>query len=216
MKTATFKEWDLDTLDEAFTLRQVWESELLNQWENNEQQLNDFEKQTLKNLQKSLIRGGRAWNETELENKFISPVMMTAGIDDEQIGYFLERPLKGVIGDYELSGVVDGMIATGIRNPHMPYFCMHEYKRSVENQGTPDAQVLAAMLVAKEMNANKLPIYGLFVVGLVWNFIVLKDNEYCISKNYNADAEEIFTIFKMLKTLKQIVKSEVNDNEPFA
>jgi len=30
-----------------------------------------------------------------------------------------------------------------------------------------------------------------------------------ISKNYNADDEEIFVIFKMLKALKQIIKSEL-------
>ena len=210
MKTATFKEWDLDKLDEAFSLKQVWQSDLLNQWENNNQEVNDFEKQSLENLQKSLIRGGRAWNEVELENKFISPMIMVANIDDEQIGYFLERPLKAIIGNYELSGIVDGMIATGIRNPQLPYFCLHEYKRSVENQGTPDAQVLAAMLVAKEMNQNQLPIYGLFVVGLTWNFIVLEGNQYCISKSYNADDEEVFVIFKMLKMLKQIVKGELN------
>jgi hypothetical protein len=105
---------------------------------------------------------------------------------------------------------VDGMIATGIRNPQIPYFCFHEYKRSIENQGSPDAQVLAAMLVAREQNQNKLPIYGLFVVGLFWNFMVLKDNHYCISKAYNADDEEIFAIFKMIKALKQIIHLELN------
>jgi hypothetical protein len=86
---------------------------------------------------------------------------------------------------------------------------LHEYKRSVENQGTPDAQVLAAMLVAREQNQNKLPIYGLFVVGLDWYFIVLKNNEYCISRTYHADNEEIFAIFKMMKSLKQIIHAEL-------
>jgi hypothetical protein len=209
MKTVNFREWDLDKLEQAFDLKQVWESDLLSCWENGVAEVNGFETQTLKNLQKSLIRGGRAWNEVELENKFISPMIMTADIDDEQIGYFLERPLSCIIGDYELSGIVDGVIATGIRNPQMPYFCFHEYKRSLENQGTPDGQVLAAMLVAREKNNNTLPIYGLFVVGLVWNFLVLNQNEYCISKSYNADDEEIFTIFKMLKTLKKIIKTEL-------
>ena len=134
---------------------------------------------------------------------------MTAKIDDGKIGYFLERPLSGIIGDYELSGIVDGMIATGIRNPHIPYFCLHEYKRSIENQGSPDAQVLAAMLVARELNQNKLPIYGLFVVGLDWYFMVLKDNEYCISRTFIADNDDIFTIFKMMKSLKQIIYAEL-------
>ena len=209
MKTATFKEWDLDGLDEAFGLKQISESELLTQWKNNKEKITKFEKQALLNLQKTLIRGGKAWNEVELENKFISPVIMMANIDDEQIGYFLERPLSAVVGDYQLSGSVDGMIATGTRNPHVPYFCLHEYKRHVENQGTPDGQVLAAMLVAREMNNNKLPIYGLVIIGLGWCFIVLQGNEYCISNNYSADGNDIFAIFKMLKALKQIINKEL-------
>jgi hypothetical protein len=65
------------------------------------------------------------------------------------------------------------------------------------------------MLVAREINQNKVPIYGLFVVGLVWNFMVLNEQNYCISKNYNADDEEVFMIFKMLKALKTIIKHEL-------
>jgi len=209
MKQATFKDWDLDGLDETFGLKQVWESDLLAQWENCEVEITEAEKNSLLYFQKALIRGGRAWNEVELENKFISPLILTARIDDEQIGYFLERRLSGLVGDYELSGIVDGVIATGIRNPHIPYFCLHEYKRSVENQGTPDAQVLAAMLVAQELNNCDKPIYGLYVVGLIWNFIVLKDNEYCISNDYTSDNENVFLIFKMIKALKQIIQAQL-------
>jgi hypothetical protein len=205
MKNSTFKDWTLTTLEDAFGLQQIWESDLLQQWKNNDTQITDFEKNSLLYFQKSLIRGGRAWNEAELENKFISPLILIAGIDDEKMGYFLERPLSGVVGDYQLSGIVDGLIATGFREPKTPYFCLHEYNRSIENQGSPDAQALAAMLVAREQNDNKLPIYGLFVVGFDWNFIVLTGNEYCISKSYQADDEEIFDIFKMIKALKKII-----------
>ena len=113
--------------------------------------------------------------------------------------------LGGTVGDYELSGIVYGMIAKGFRDPDLPYFCMHEYKRSVDNQGTPDAQVLAAMLVAREQNKNQKPIYGLYIVGLIWNFIVLNGGEYCISKNYDASDDDIFEIFKMLKAVKVII-----------
>ena len=211
MQKANFKDWDLDQLDKAFGLNQIWECELLKQWELTTVEINEFEKESLLGFQKALIRGGRAWNEVELENKFISPLIVTARIEDEQIGYFLERPLSGIVGDYELSGIVDGVIATGIRNPQVPYFCLHEYKRSIENQGTPDAQVLAAMLVAREQNQNKLPIYGLFVVGLDWYFVVLTGNDYCISRTYHADNEEIFAIFKMMKALKQIIHQELNN-----
>lgn len=210
MKTATFKEWDLDKLDEAFGLSQVFDDDypLLKSWQQTEVEISEFEKQILLDLQQPLIWGGKSWNEFELENKFISPVIMAAKMDDKQMAYFLERTLSSVVGNYTLSGIVDGMIATGIRNPHTPYFCIHEYKRSIENQGTPDGQVLAAMLVAREQN-NHHSMYGLYVVGLTWNFIVLNDNEYCISKDYKSDGDEIFAIFKMLKALKKIIKKQL-------
>ena len=207
MKTATFRDWTLTRLDKAFGLRQIWECSLMKKWVNQEIEIDDFEKKSLINLQKSLIRGGRAWNEVELENKFITPVIMTANIDDEQMGYFLERRLSGIVGDYELSGIVDGLIATGFREPNIPLFCLHKYKRSIDNQGSPDAQVLAAMLVAKEQNNNKKAIYGVFVVSLDWNFIILNGSEYFISKTYHADDEEIFAIFKMIKVLKKIIEN---------
>jgi len=209
MKKATFKDWTLTSLDKAFGLKQIWQSDLMDHWTTADCKLTEIDKEVIFHLQQSLIRGGRAWNEVELENKFISPLIMQARIDDEEIGYFLERSLSSIVGDYQLSGIVDGMIATGFREPNMPLFCIHEYKRSIENQGTPDAQVLAAMLVAQEMNQNKYPIYGLFVVGLVWNFIILDENHYCISKNYDADDEKIFNILKILKTLKKIIKTEL-------
>lgn len=209
MKTEVFKNWDLTKLDDVFGLRQIWTSEWLSKWQAIQIEILESEKEHILMLQSSLIRGGRAWNEVELENKFISPLIMNARIDDEEIGYFLERYLEGIVGDYKLSGIVDGMIAKGFRDPKQPFFCIHEYKKSVENQGTPDAQVLAAMLVAREYNDHKKPIYGLYVVGLIWNFVVLYGNEYCVSKDYKSDDEEVFAIFKMLKAIKQIIKTEL-------
>jgi hypothetical protein len=75
MKKTTFKDWDLDQLDKAFGLKQIWESDLLQQWEANTIEVNEIEKTVLLQMQKSLIRGGRSWNEVELENKFISPLI---------------------------------------------------------------------------------------------------------------------------------------------
>jgi len=213
MIQSNFRDWTLDSLDKTFGMKQVFspEAKLMQLWEEKakEETINDFEKQILVDLQEPLQMGGRAWNESELENKFISPVIMIAKVNDREIGYFLERPLKGIIGDYELSGIVDGMIATGFRSPDIPLFCMHEYKKSMENAGMPDAQALAAMMVAREMNENKKPIYGLYVLGLIWNFMVLNGNEYCISRNYDSSTEGVFELFKMLKALKKIIKTEL-------
>jgi hypothetical protein len=213
MKTATFKEWTLTKLDKTFGIKQVYDMNFswLQKWREaaHSVSVSDFERKTLLSLQKPLQWGGRGWNEFELENKFISPVFMAAEFDDQTIGYFLERGLKGIVGDYELSGIVDGMIATGVRDPDRPFFCMHEYKRSVDNDGQPDAQALAAMLVVQAEEEGKKTIYGLYIVGLIWNFMVLNGKEYCISENYDASDEGIFEIFKMLKALKHIIKTEL-------
>ncbi len=213
MQTATFKEWTLTKLENTFGIQQVLDKnyDLLKKWQDLSKTIpiSDFEKQTLLNLQKPLEWGGRGWNEYELENKFISPVIMTAQFDDKIIGYFLERPLKGIVGDYELSGIVDGMIAKGFRDPDKPFFCMHEYKRSVDNDGQPDAQALVAMLVVQAEENSRKPIYGLYIVGLNWNFMVLNGNEYYISQSYNSEKEELFDIFRMLKALKHIIKTEL-------
>lgn len=212
-KTASFKDFTLTQLCKSFGLTEFLSTEFqkLLDWQTlaSTMEISDFEKQTLLNLQEPLQWGGKAWNEFELENKFISPVIMAARIDDRKIGYFLERHLKGVVGEYELSGIVDGMIATGYRDPDIPFFCMHEYKRSVDNDGQPDAQALSAMLVAREMNNNRKTIYGLYIVGLIWNFMVLDGNQFCISRDYKSDNEEVFDIFRMLKALKQLIKTEL-------
>jgi hypothetical protein len=213
MQIATFKEWTLTKLEKAFGIKQIYDRnyDLLKRWQDlsKTMPISEFEKQTLFNLQKPLEWGGKGWNKYELENKFISPVIMAVQFDDQVIGYFLERGLKGIVGDYELSGIVDGMIATGVRDPDKPFFCMHEYKRSVDNDGQPDAQALAAMLVVQADENGRKPVYGLYIVGLIWNFMVLNGNEYCISKSYNAEDEELFDIFRMLKALKQIIKTEL-------
>ncbi|TAH21649.1 MAG: hypothetical protein EAZ08_02795 [Cytophagales bacterium] len=209
MKKVTFKELTLTKIEKTFGLSQVWKSSILEEWENMSAEITESEKDFLEVLRDRIQKGGKAWNETELENKFISPLITFSKIDTDEFGYFLERPLQASIGEYELTGIVDGMIATGIREPDIPFFCLHEYKRSVDNEGNPDAQALAAMLVAREQNGNNKPIYGLYIVGLIWNFIVLNENEYCISKDYNSSQEEIYDIFRMMKTLKIIIQTKL-------
>ena len=41
--------------------------------------------------------------------------------------------------------------------------------------------------------------------GEYWHFMALQQDDYCISKSFAADDEEIFDIFKILKALKAIL-----------
>ena len=199
---STFKEWNLDKIEEAFGLKQVWQSEILDELINHPYQLDEMERTFVTKLQRHFSFGGDDWNEVELENKFISPMIVLSEIADEKCSYFLERELSTTIDEYELSGKVDGMIATGFRSPKKPYFCLNEYKRGTDPDGDPKGQALIAMLVAQRLNDNQAPIFGCFVIGRIWQFMILEGNQYTISRDFSCVDNEVFDIFRILKGLR--------------
>lgn len=199
---SNFKEWNLDKIEEAFGLKQVWQSEILDELINHPYQLDEMERNFVTKLQRHFSFGGDDWNEVELENKFISPMIVLSEIADEKCSYFLERELSTTIDEYELLGKVDGMIATGFRSPKKPYFCLNEYKRGTDPDGDPKGQALIAMLVAQRLNDNQAPIFGCFVIGRIWQFMILEGNQYTISRDFSCVDNEVFDIFRILKGLR--------------
>ena len=199
---SNFKEWNLDKIEEAFGLKQVWQSEILDELINHPYQLDEMERNFVTKLQRHFSFGGDDWNEVELENKFISPMIVLSEIADEKCSYFLERKLSTTIDEYELLGKVDGMIATGFRSPKKPYFCLNEYKRGTDPDGDPKGQALIAMLVAQRLNDNQAPIFGCFVIGRIWQFMILEGNQYTISRDFSCVDNEVFDIFRILKGLR--------------
>jgi hypothetical protein len=208
MEKSNFKDWTLDKIDDTFGTTQVRRLPLLEELLAFEYQADDYETRYLSNLSENYLSlGGDDWNEVELENKLISPVIVFSGIETRQFVYFLERELSVTIGEYELSGRVDGMIATGYRNPKIPYFCLNEYKRQTDPNGNPQGQALIAMIAAQALNNNKnrnadRPIFGSYIIGRNWYFMVLVGKEYAISKDFSCVDDEMFDILRILKGLR--------------
>jgi hypothetical protein len=203
MQKSNFREWTLDKIDEAFGLSQVNALPILDELLAFEYNLDDFEERYLSILRKNYLNyGGDNWNEAELENKLISPIIVFSEMDSKNFAYFLERELAITIDEYELSGKVDGMIATGFRSPKKPYFCLNEYKRGTDPNGDPQGQALIAMLVAQKLNNNHKPIFGSYVIGRHWYFMALVGTEYAISTDFSSVDEGLFDIYKILKGLK--------------
>ncbi len=204
---SNFREWDLDKIDDAFGTTQVDNLPILDKLLNYEYTTTEYQNTYLFDIQRIyLTLGGDSWNEVELENKFISPVIVFSGIDNKQFSYFLERSLEVTIGDYELSGKVDGMIATGFRNPKKPYFCLAEYKRGTDPNGDPQGQALIAMLAAQALNDNQKPIFGCYIIGRNWYFMALEDKKYAISNNFSCTNDELFDTFRILKGLRVYIE----------
>ena len=207
METILFSKCTKEFLKSTFGLRQLWTSPLLDAWFERSKAivLEDFERKLLDHLQHTLIRRSDDWNEAELNEYFIGPLIALVNFNTDYFCVFAERPLEADIGEYKLTGKPDLMVATGETTPKIPYFCFSEYKRQIDPEGNPLYQALGEMLAAKALNRHAHPIYGVGVIGKLWHFLVLQENEYVISKGFLADDEEIGDIFEILKALKAIL-----------
>jgi hypothetical protein len=134
-------------------------------------------------------------------------------VDFHQLSYrpFLERELNVAYAEGKrLWGVVDFLVATGRQSPKQPFFFLHEYKRQLDTSNDPLGQLLAEMVAAQTANANSHPIYGAYVVGRHWYFIVLDEKIYGESLAYDATKEdELLQIVAILKKTKILIEQLV-------
>jgi hypothetical protein len=215
----SFNDCTLLYLEKTFGLVQVNKHSILNEWINlkNTVILSDFEKQDLQFCQELLIDNVLHWNEQELSLHFIGPIFSLARFTsiDRKYNLFAERSISANIQSLNdtsilLSGKPDGLIASGYREPESPYFCFQEYKKHREPAGEPEGQCLASLLVGQKINTpNDLPMYGCIVIGRDWYFMILQNNEYCLSRGYDATTEAIFELFAILKSLKVIIEKHL-------
>jgi hypothetical protein len=145
------------------------------------------------------------WNEDELKLFFIGPVLGLIHFKTAHFKPFTQRTLSVTHGNITASGKVDFMLAKGKMIPKIPYFCLHEYKQENRRENDPLGQLLIGMVAAKAKNADELPIYGCYVSGRNWFFILLEGDKYCLSDAYVATSEDIYKIFAILKKSKFLV-----------
>ena len=209
-----FSDWNKEELEEIFNLTRVFQHPVLDDWIalSRTLALSAFERELLTDLRGTLFENIDAWNEAELREYFIGPILAFVKFNTADFKIFSERALSGIVGEYELYGIPDAIIAKGHYSPKIPYFCFHEYKKDNEPKGDPAAQALSAMLAAQALNPRPHPIYGLYVVGKMWYFMVLDNRTYCINAGHNALKDEIFDIFKILKALKALLLDIAQQN----
>jgi hypothetical protein len=201
----SFRDCTLTFMDKVFKMRQIEDIDCLMEWLNTPNEISDLERQILFLYQKNLKFNVHNWNENELNEHFIGPIFTLGDFSSYDFNHFSQREVKGPVDDYFLAGKPDSMVASGRREPEMPYFAFQEYKKELDPDGDPAGQALAAMLVGQQMEEPK-PMFGCYVIGSIWKFIALDINRsYSISQDYSALNEDIFDIFRILKNLKDIV-----------
>ena len=208
-KERDFRDCSIEWLEDNLGIREVQNLESLTHWLAHPIEIEDWERADLLRLQKSLAFHFRDWNEQELDTFFIGPIFALVQFNSEDFNIFAQRKLEGYYEDWHLYGEPDSMIATGRRSPKIPFFAFQEYKKFRDPKGDPAGQALAAMLVGQSLNNNGLPMYGCHVIGSDWYFKTLEEKQFCISRDYSALTDEIFDIYRILKSLKKLIEQRI-------
>jgi hypothetical protein len=212
----SFKYWDEQALRQQFGLKLVKDHKTLRDWLNTTISIDVENKKVLKELQAELINSVDYWSEEDLKMYFLSPFLREVKLISDEYRMFFERDLKATINGIELKGVADMLVATGFQRPEKPYFFIHEFKPEFKRDLDPKGQLLAEMLAAQAINQNSQTIYGCYIIGRNWYFVILKGVEYSVSDTYVSTQEDIYQIFSILKQVKfyieEIIKSNQNGN----
>ena len=210
MEKEKINHYHVNEVIDRFDIDKVFDCQILKNWLGN---LNDVLKpshtEILEEARQQLLRKWDEWNEEELKINFIGFVLFCAQLEESKfISTYFERKLSGKVRDIPVSVVVDCMVATPMKSgrPKMPYFFMQEFKRSKGDTHDSEGQMLAAMILAQELNNDQKPLYGSWVQGANWRFTVLHGSEYCVSRTYDASVkDELLEIVFILRKLKGMI-----------
>ncbi|MEM8524374.1 MAG: hypothetical protein AAGG68_07010 [Bacteroidota bacterium] len=213
----SFKYWKTQEVEEVFGIAPAKNKTRMEDWENVPQEYSEEERKELMSLQEHLIAKVKYWNEAALKFYFLGPLIRMVQYDTDRYNSFLEQNLKlKVSEEIEISGNIDFLVATGKQIPKTPFFTLHEYKPEPNISTDPQGQLLVAMIAAQQANKAidiEQPLYGVYVTGRFWFFVVLDGNEYMESLAYDATQQDIFQIFSMLKKAKFYIEAQLDEKD---
>ena len=207
VKRKLFDDWTTQEVREVFNIKEVNNLPLLDEWLSFVTVPNAIATQIMNEKRLLLRRFFRTWNEDELKFRFIAQIVELASLIGDTYNTFTQRSLSVVVNGVSLQGRPELMVATGQEDPKKPYFFIHEYKPS-KRADEPLGQVLSAMVAAQALNNDGLPLLGCFVIGAIWQFLVLDNNTYALSRIYDAtDEKDLTAIFSALCQSKVYIQS---------
>ena len=207
MEKLNFNECTLSIMEETFKLFPTKQSKTLSDWMSTDIVLSAFQQETVQHLCNLLQDNVEHWNEYDLSLHFVGPMFSAVNFTQPmRFNLFAQRNLEAEVQQIKLMGRVDEVIASGYRVPKLPFFAFNEYKKETDPDGDPAGQVLAAMLVGQHLNqvaGNDFPIYGCYIIGRNWFFVVLEGKKYTKSDAFRStNYDEALQILRMLFHLK--------------
>jgi hypothetical protein len=182
------------------------------EWTTTATVLEDREQRVFQNITAKLPTQIAGWNEETLKMNFIAFVLMLGHIEEtDDYRKFYEETIDATVSGHYLKVKTDMMVAKGILNkPKIPYLYFQEYKRMKDPNGDVSAQLLEALLIAKEKNKNGKTLYGCTIIGKSWDFMILEGSQYCISQTYDCTKQDdLMQIIAILRKFKWILETRL-------
>jgi hypothetical protein len=99
------------------------------------------------------------------------------------------------------------LVSYGFEKAEKPFFFIQEFKKGLE-YSNPEPQLLAELIAGLEISNSK-QIRGAYIIGAIWNFVVLEkvgeeSYRYFVSQNFDStDFEKLKLIYKNLLFVKK-------------
>ena len=152
------------------------------------------------------------WNEDELKMHFIGPFLLDIDFNHSpHYRVFSQRLMRLQSETVEAAGMVEWMVATGKQRPKKPFFFLHEYKSEKPSGNDPLGQLLIAMVDGQlQNNSPNKPIYGCYMIGRMWFFVLLKDKAFGVSRAYDStQRDDMKDMIIILKRVKRYIHEEL-------
>lgn len=211
MITKNFEQWLAEEVEESFGIEQVRfeEHKIAQTWLHHEN-LNLDLHPNIKRLQNLLQDYVNTWNEDELKLIFIGPLLIETDLH-EYPHYKIFTQRKAIIKTetVEAQGRIEWIIAKGKQTPKHPFFFLLFIFTLWGNEkgANPLGQLLIAMVYAQNENQDNIPIYGSYVLGRFWFFVVLENQQYSVSRAYDAtQTDDLAAMMENFKKVRQHIR----------
>jgi len=214
----SFEKWKTEEVEEIFGLKPIYHnSQTLKNWLSANYEPSEVKKNLLEEWREKLEKFIEFYSEADISMFFISSMLNVVDFVQENYRAYHQLHVKQKVTDIngkemEIGGVVEMIVARGKQIPATPYFFLNEYKpeKRTGSESDPKGQLLIAMLAAQVKNHDEFPIYGCYVNGRNWHFVVLEGKTYAVSNAYNATDNDIFQIYSILMEVKRYIHLRLN------
>lgn len=212
----SFRHWIRQEVEEVFGVKEVRKHPLLEKWLEAEFEISDKETERLEEFRLLLDENVDLWNEAELKMNFLGPLLLLVNYNTADYRTFMERPLVAEKNGEIASGTVDFMIARGRQEPRSPFFSMYEYKPDPTGSKDPLGQLMIALIAIHQANKRdhfEFPLYGVYVIGQFFYFVIFDGETYAKSKPFLSSRSDIFKIYALLKQIKNYIEDLVREED---